>query len=58
MEELLKEMNDILQVQSQQDLENDKYMLGLYNGMEFMIALAEKREPKFKFMDKIKWNIY
>lgn len=49
---LLEEMKQILEVQSNQDLENNPYMCGLYNGMEFMIALLEQRDPKFKFLEK------
>jgi hypothetical protein len=42
-------MREMLEVQGQHGNWNyDSYMHGLYNGMEYMVALAEKREPKFR----------
>ena len=42
-------MREMLDVQGQHGNWNyDSYMHGLYNGMEYMVALAEKREPKFR----------
>lgn len=42
-------MRQMLKVQGQHGNWNyDSYMHGLYNGMEYMVALAEKREPKFR----------
>ena len=42
-------MRQMLEVQGQHGNWNyDSYMHGLYNGMEYMVALAEKREPKFR----------
>ena len=33
----------------------DRYMLGLYNGMEMIIALYENREPNYKDANEIKF---
>ena len=42
-------MRQMLEVQGQHGNWNyDSYMHGLYNGMEYMVALAEKREPNFR----------
>jgi len=42
-------MKQILEVQSNDGNWNyDDYMLGLYNGMEIMMATLESREPKFR----------
>lgn len=43
------EIRDCLQVQEKSAL-SDEYNLGLYNGMEFCLAILEKREPKYKDM--------
>ena len=48
-EPVAETMRQMLEVQGQHGNWNyDSYMHGLYNGMEYMVALAEKREPKFK----------
>ena len=53
-EELLEKMNEMLNVQGQNgNWDYDTYMHGLYNGMEFMLAIAEKRDPKFRDAPKI-----
>ena len=40
--------NEMLELQGQNGNYNyDSYMLGLYNGMEYIISLLEVREPKF-----------
>lgn len=44
------EIRDCLQVQEKSAL-SDEYNLGLYNGMEFCLAILEKREPKYKDME-------
>jgi len=45
----LKRMNEMLEAQGASGNWNyDEYMHGLYNGMEFMLSLAENREPKFR----------
>jgi len=48
-EPMTETMRQMLEVQGQHGNWNyDSYMHGLYNGMEYMVALAEKREPKFR----------
>lgn len=45
----LKNANEMLNLQGQDGNYNyDSYMLGLYNGMEYIIALFETREPIYK----------
>lgn len=45
---ILKEANNLKKIQSLPGNYNyDNYMLGLYNGMEMIIALFEQRNPKF-----------
>jgi len=44
------EIRDCLQVQEKSALLDD-YNLGLYNGIEFCLAILEKREPKYKDME-------
>ena len=40
--------NEMLELQGKNGNYNyDSYMLGLYNGMEYIISLLEVREPKF-----------
>lgn len=44
----LKCSKEILDIQAQKgNYDYDEYMLGLYNGMEYIIALFEKREPDY-----------
>lgn len=39
---------EMLDIQGQKgNYDYDEYMLGLYNGMEYIIALFETREPNF-----------
>lgn len=40
----IRELKEMIKLQS--IMLNDDYMVGLYNGMETMIACIEKREPK------------
>jgi len=48
-QEPVRIMREMLEVQGQHGNWNyDSYMHGLYNGMEYMVALTEKREPKFR----------
>ena len=48
-EQSLKISKEILDLQGQDGNYNyDNYMLGLYNGMEYIISLFEKREPIYK----------
>lgn len=40
--------NEMLELQGRDGNYNyDEYMLGLYNGMEYIVSLLEVREPKF-----------
>jgi hypothetical protein len=44
----LKDAKEMLNIQGQKgNYDYDEYMLGLYNGMENIISLFEKREPKY-----------
>ena len=44
----LKCSKEMLDIQGQKgNYDYDEYMLGLYNGMEYIIALFETREPNF-----------
>jgi hypothetical protein len=52
----LEKMNEMLDVQgSTGNWDYDNYMHGLYNGMEFMMSMAENRDPKFREAPK-KWK--
>lgn len=44
---LVQQMKDMLQVQKN-CIGQEEYMLGMYNGMEFVLACMEKREPKYE----------
>ena len=45
----IQKMKNVLEQQGQQGTWNyDPYMHGMYNGMEFMVALAEGRDPVFR----------
>ena len=47
-EHRLKCSKEMLDIQGQKgNYDYDEYMLGLYNGMEYIIALFETREPNF-----------
>lgn len=47
--EQLRNLKDMVEVQGRDGNWNySPYMRGLFNGMEFMLALVEKREPKFR----------
>lgn len=44
----IKEVRKIRDLQKQSlDMEKDDYMVGLYNGLEFSLAIMEGREPVF-----------
>ena len=45
-EEKLAKAKEMLSIQA--DSIVDDYMLGMFNGMEFMLSLMEEREPKYK----------
>lgn len=48
-EERLKSMHELLAVQGSNGTWNyDAYMLGMYNGMELMLAIAENRDPVYR----------
>lgn len=47
-EKLMIIANEMLELQGQKgNYDYDEYMLGLYNGMEYIVSLLEVREPKF-----------
>jgi len=44
----IEQLKDIMQTQKRAtQLQGDDYMVGLYNGMEFALAMFEDREPEF-----------
>lgn len=46
---LIETMNEMLKVQGNDGNWNySDYMHGMYNGMEYMVALVENREPIFR----------
>jgi hypothetical protein len=48
-QEPVAQMREMLEVQGRDGTWNyDTYSQGMYNGMEFMVALAEGREPVFR----------
>lgn len=52
----LKSIKNILNIQGQEGNYNyDNYMLGLYNGMEMVLSIIEKREPLLRDGHKIKF---
>ena len=47
---------EIQSIQGQTGVYNfDRYMLGLYNGMEMIISMYENREPNYKDANEIKF---
>lgn len=45
----IKGIKDIVDLQGQNgNYDYDEYMLGLYNGMEMILSMIEKREPLFR----------
>lgn len=47
-EKSMRIANEMLELQGQKgNYDYDEYMLGLYNGMEYIVSLLEVREPKF-----------
>ena len=49
MKKLLADANNILATQGLSgNWDYDPYMHGLYNGMELIVSIFEKREPKFR----------
>ena len=48
-QEILESMRSLVAVQgSKGNWDHDDYMRGMYNGMELMLSVAEKREPLYK----------
>lgn len=61
----LKCSKEMLDIQGQKgNYDYDEYMLGLYNGMEYIISLFETREPKYingkevKFINNQQKRVY
>ena len=51
-----KDYKEMIEIQGQNGNYNyDSYMLGLYNGMEYIISLYENREPTYKNGKDIKF---
>ncbi len=49
MKDILNELKSLVDVQGRNGNWNyDRYMHGMYNGMEVLLATIEKREPVFK----------
>lgn len=57
-QEPVTKMREMLEVQGQDGTWNyDPYFHGMYNGMEFMLAMVESREPVFR-SSPVKWLGY
>lgn len=50
-DKLVEQMKDLLEIQKD-NIGQEEYMLGMYNGMEFVLACMEKREPKYEEIKK------
>lgn len=47
--EKVQKMRDLVKTQGQKgNFDQGDYMLGMYNGMELMLAIVEGREPDYK----------
>lgn len=56
-EKSMRIANEMLDIQGQKgNYDYDEYMLGLYNGMEYIIALFETREPNFISSKDVKFT--
>jgi hypothetical protein len=45
----LEQMREVVKIQGQNGNWNyDEYMHGMYNGMEYMLSLAEERAPVYR----------
>ncbi len=44
---LLKSLNECKNIQEKSTKGDNTYMVGLYNGMEYIISLMEERYPKY-----------
>jgi len=48
-DEQMNSLNSVLEIQGSEGNYNfDNYMLGMYNGMELMDSIVDKREPKYR----------
>lgn len=48
-EQMIATMKQVLDIQGYDGNWNyDEYMYGMYNGMEFMLSIAEEREPNYR----------
>jgi hypothetical protein len=48
-EKMIEIMKEVLEIQGYEGNWNyDEYMYGMYNGMEFMLSIAEERKPNYK----------
>ena len=57
-DDLLKRMHEMLGVQgSDGNWDYDPYMHGMYNGMEYMMAMVDGREPVFRDAPE-QWGCY
>lgn len=51
----INNLKDIWQIQNEEpSVEYDRYMLGLFNGLELALATIEDREPKYRQLTRIK----
>ena len=49
MEPTIKAMKECMKIQGGKgNWDYDDYMCGMYNGMELMLSLAEKRDPMYR----------
>jgi len=53
----IQDLNDIIDIQGSDGNWNvDQYMLGLYNGLEMVLAIMENRGANFRSLEKV--NIF
>jgi hypothetical protein len=53
----IEKMREMVAVQGQPgNYDLDEYMRGMYNGMEFMLSIAEGREPVYKSLKIYRMN--
>jgi hypothetical protein len=52
-DDIVKKMREMVEVQGRDgNWDYDSYMHGMYNGMEYMLAMADGREPVFRSAPK------
>lgn len=52
-EKLLKDLKKVQEIHGKKgNWDYDDYMLGMYNGMEVLMAIIEKRDPVFRTLKK------